>query len=260
MSNSHRLPTGAAIVVLGTSGAVLGVRVRDLLPDAALHGPGGVVGDWDETYERLVPHLRGLFAAGRPIVGLCAAGILIRALAPLVDDKRSEPPVVALAEDGSAAVPLLGGHHGANDIARCLAAALSGVAAITTAGDLRLGLALDEPPPGWKIANPERVKPVVAALIAGRPVALYDDAGCADWLRAGTAGWAGAADLAVRVTDRDLADGQSALTFHPPLLALGIGWRARLPRRRDRIACTRESLAAAGLAAEAGLRRWFRSN
>jgi cobalt-precorrin 5A hydrolase/precorrin-3B C17-methyltransferase len=28
-------------------------------------------------------------------------------------DKRAEPPVVALAEDGSAVVPLLGGHRGA---------------------------------------------------------------------------------------------------------------------------------------------------
>ena len=86
--------------------------------------------------------------------------------------------MVALAEDGSVAVPLLGGHHGANAIARALAAALGGVAAITTAGDLRLGLALDEPPPGWRIANPEQVKPVAAALLAGRPVALIDELGC----------------------------------------------------------------------------------
>ena len=100
-------------------------------------------------------------------------------------DKRAEPPVVALAEDGSAAVPLLGGHHGANALARALAAALGGVAAITTAGDLRLGFALDEPPPGWRIANPERVKPVAAALLAGEPVMLVDEAGGADWLRAG---------------------------------------------------------------------------
>src|SRR5580658_6900568 len=163
----------AAIVALGSSGAALGRRVCGLLAGAELHGPRTAPGDWDQTYDRLMPHLAALFGAGRPIVGLCASGILIRALAPLLDDKREEPSVVALAEDGSVAVPLLGGHHGANRIARALTEALGGVAAITTAGDLQLGLALDEPPPGWRIANPDRVKPVAAALIAGKSVALH---------------------------------------------------------------------------------------
>src|SRR3954453_22397086 len=198
---SSELLIGAAVVVLGPSGAALGRRVRDLLPGAQLHGPRGVAGDWDEAYERAVPHIAELFAAGRPIVGICASGILIRAVAPLLDDKGAEPPVVALAEDGSAAVPLLGGHHGANAMARVLAEAFGGMAAITTAGDLRLGLALDEPPPGWHIANPERVKPLAAALLAGRSVALLEEAPGGDWLRAGSVEWAEYADLRVIVTD-----------------------------------------------------------
>src|SRR5215472_11371670 len=149
MADSGRVPPRAAVVVLGRSGAALGRRVRDLLPGGDLHGPRPASADWDINYDRVVPHLQALFTAGRPIVGLCASGILIRALAPLLDDKQAEPPVVALAEDGSVAVPLLGGHHGANAIARMLADALGGVAAITTAGDLRLGIAIDEMPPGW---------------------------------------------------------------------------------------------------------------
>jgi cobalt-precorrin 5A hydrolase/precorrin-3B C17-methyltransferase len=217
------LPQGAAIVVLGATAAPLGRRVRDLLPGAQLHGPRSVAGDWDKTYHRVVPHLADLFGQGRPIVGICASGILVRALAPQLDDKRAEPPVVALAEDGSVAVPLLGGHHGANQISRVLAEALGGVAAITTAGDLRVGLALDEPPPGWRIGNPERVKPIAAALIAGTPVALVDELGCAGWLRETGIAWAEDAKLSVRVSDRRMAADETALVFHPPVLALGIG-------------------------------------
>ncbi len=249
MPASRPLPSGAAIVVLGPSGAALGKRVRDLLPGASLYGPQTVRGGWDHEYERVVPCLRALFSAGRPIVGLCASGILIRALAPLVDDKHAEPPVVALAEDGSVAVPLLGGHHGANAIARVLAKALGGKAAITTAGDLRLGFALDEPPPGWKIADPARVKPIAAALLAGEPVALDDESGCADWLRAGTVNWAERAALAVRVTARRVAE-PTALTYHPPVLALGIGCERGCPAE-EIAALAAESLDAAGLAAEA---------
>ena len=214
------VPSGAAVVVLGPGGAPVGQRVRDLLPGARLYGPRHQPDDWDEPYDRVVPLLAKLFAAGRPIVGLCASGILIRAVAPLLDDKRAEPPVVALAEDGSAAVPLLGGHHGANALARAIAAGLAdlgSVAAVTTAGDLRLGFALDEPPPGWRIANRDLVKPVAAALLAGQPVALIEEAATADWLRSGTATWAEAASAQILVTDRDFTPDADTLVFHPPI-------------------------------------------
>jgi cobalt-precorrin 5A hydrolase / precorrin-3B C17-methyltransferase len=251
MRDSRSLREGAAVVVLGPSGIALGRRVRDLLPGARLHGPRGAADACNETYDRVVPHLRELFARGRPIVGICAAGILIRALGPLLDDKRDEPPVVALAEDGSVAVPLLGGHRGANSIARVLAEACGGVAAITTAGDLRLGFALDEPPPGWTVANPERAKAVVAALLAGRPVVLHDPLSYADWLREGGVAWSGEGDLAVHVTDlRGIDETRTALVLHPPVLALGIGCERNCPA--DEIATlVAETLEIAGLAAKA---------
>ena len=80
----RKLPHGAAVVVLGTSAAALGRRVCDL--STAMRGCtvlAQLAGEWDEAYDRAVPHIADLFAAGRPIVGLCASGILIRALAPL---------------------------------------------------------------------------------------------------------------------------------------------------------------------------------
>jgi cobalt-precorrin 5A hydrolase / cobalt-factor III methyltransferase / precorrin-3B C17-methyltransferase len=247
----HRgIPEGAAIIVLGPSGAALGRKVRDLLPGARLHGPRDLAGDWDEAYDRAVPHIAEFFAAGVPVVGICASGILIRAVASLLDDKRAEPPVVALAEDGSAAVPLLGGHHGANAIARAIAEALGGTAAITTAGDLRLGFALGEPPPGWRIANPEMVKPVAAALLAGTPAGLIEETPGGDWLRAGSVQWAESAGLRVIVTDRLLPGHHDTLVFHPPVLALGIGCERGCPAEEIE-GLARETLAEAGLAADA---------
>jgi cobalt-precorrin 5A hydrolase/precorrin-3B C17-methyltransferase len=220
---TERLPDDIAIIVLGPAGAALGRRLRAALPSSRLHGPGAYPADWDESYERASKHIAELFEAGRPILGLCASGILIRSVAPLLVAKRAEPPVVAVAEDGSVAVPLVGGHHGANALARAVAALTGGIAAITTAGDLRLGLALDEPPPGWRIANPEQVRPITAALLRGEPVALVAETGGAEWLRAGAIAWAEQAERRVVVTDRHVDPGTDALVFHPPVLALGIG-------------------------------------
>jgi cobalt-precorrin 5A hydrolase / cobalt-factor III methyltransferase / precorrin-3B C17-methyltransferase len=250
------LPQGAAVIVLGPGGAALGRRACAVLPGARLYGPRPhstplpSLPIWDEAYDRVVPLLAELFAAGRPIVGLCASGILIRALAPLVDDKQVEPPVVALAEDGSVAVPLLGGHRGANAIARALADLSGGVAAITTAGDLRLGVALDEMPPGWYVANPDRIKPVATALLAGDPVALVEEAAPANWLRAGSVGWTESAPQTVIVTDRAVPADCEALVFHPPVLVLGIGCERGCPAA-EIADLARDSLAEAGRAAGA---------
>src|SRR3546814_14310199 len=77
---------------------------------------------------------------------------------------------ISVAEDGSAVVPLLGGHRGANDLARRVAQALGIEAAVTTAGDRRFGIALDAPPAGWRLANPEHYQGFAAATSEERRV------------------------------------------------------------------------------------------
>jgi cobalt-precorrin 5A hydrolase/precorrin-3B C17-methyltransferase len=242
------LPRGAAIIVLGPSAMQLAERLRGILPGATIHALAGKGIAAERRFTHLVSHVAGLFAAGIPIVGICAAGILIRAVAPLLADKRREPPVVAVAEDGSSAVPLLGGHHGGNALARAIAAATGGYAAVTTAGDLALGIALDEPPPGWRVANPDRAKPVAAALLAGLPVALRIEAGTAEWL--GELRFAEQAPLAIRVTDRLPQADEASFVLHPPVLALGIGCeRGCVPE--EVIALAEETLREHGLASGA---------
>src|SRR5262249_37596903 len=174
-----------AVIVLGPSGLALAQRLAASLPDATLHGYAPRIAAAGVRFDDVGEHLRSLFAAGEPIVALCAVGILIRSLAPFLSDKRAAPPVVAVAEDGSAAVPLLGGHHGANDLARRIAAVTGGVAAVTTAGDLRFGLSLDDPPPGWRVANTAAAKGAMAALLAGERVTLEIESAEPDcgWLR-----------------------------------------------------------------------------
>ena len=211
-----------AIVVLTGGGLVVARQVQKAI-GGEIHGYAPRVAEADVRFEAVAPHLSDLFSAGRPIVGLCAAGILIRCLAPVLADKSAEPPVLALAEDGTTVVPLLGGHHGANALARRIADALGSSAAITTSGDLNFDLALDAPPSGWRIANPQTIKPIMAALLAGEPVALHAEAGDAAWLTAGGARFVEEADLSLRLTERAVTGSMRELILHPATLVLGVG-------------------------------------
>ncbi len=233
-----------AILVLGPGGSAVAERIRAALAPAEIHGFSPRLPEAAIGFAATAAHVAGLFAAGRPVIGICAAGILIRAVAPLLADKSAEPPVIAVAEDGSSVVPLLGGHHGANDLARRIAAALGSHAAVTTAGDLRLGLALDEPPQGWRLQDPAQVKAVAAALLAGEKVQVVNEtAADAAWLAA----LPQAADGTRRILISTRADAAADLVYHPQTLVLGIGCE-RLAEAAEVADLTRRCLKDANLA------------
>ncbi len=110
-------------------------------------------------------------------VFVCAAGIVVRAVGPLLESKFTDPAVVVLDQKGRHAVSLVSGHlGGANDLAREVAALTGGEAVITTATDTAGLPALDTlaQERGLAMENPEAVKTVAGALLAGNMVRLSD--------------------------------------------------------------------------------------
>ena len=184
------------IFILGISALPLAQKLRAEL-NGEIHAPDCVSGG-DVSYAKATAHLAQLFQQGQTIIGLCASGILIRAIAPHLNDKRSEPPVIAVAEDGSSIVPLLGGHHGANTLATQIANISGGNAAITTASEVRFGPAFDEPREGYTLANPEDMKSATAAKLAG-------------------------GEVKVEVTEQVVKGGPNHIVYHPHTLTIGVG-------------------------------------
>ncbi len=168
-----------AIVILGTGSLATARRIQQLYPDALIHGLAERVEGADRSYADFGATLRHLYQQDTPIIALCAAGIVIRCLASVLLDKGAEPPVLAVAEDGSAVVPLLGGLGGVNVMARQLGAGLGVAAAITTSGELRFGTCLLNPPSGYALADLELGKRFVSDLLAGESVRIE---GVAPWL------------------------------------------------------------------------------
>jgi len=229
------------LICLNAAGEPVARQIAQAL-GVPLEGRMGRVEAPDATFGHALDHVRDLFAAGHPIIGVCAAGILIRAVAPLLSDKRTEPPVIAVAEDGTV-VPLLGGHRGANRLARQVAEVVGGHAAVTTGGDVALGVALDEPPLGWRLANPGAAKSVMAALLSGGGAEIVGSAPWLDDLPRGDA-------VRISITTAPVEEQPGELVFAPLLYTLGVGCSRNCPPEQLE-GLVRETLQEANLSSSA---------
>ncbi|NIF67886.1 cobalamin biosynthesis protein CbiG, partial [Burkholderia sp. Cy-647] len=187
-----------AIVVLGAGALPVAERIRARYQGATIHALAGRA-EGDVAFSELGAHLRALYARGNPVVALCAAGIVIRCVAPCLADKGVEPPVLAVAEDGSAVVPLLGGLTGVNLLAREIAETLGIAPAITTSGELRFGACVLNPPEGYALADIGAGKRFVSDLLAGASTRVD---GAAPWLEGVALPVNAAGSHAIRVTPR----------------------------------------------------------
>jgi cobalt-precorrin 5A hydrolase/precorrin-3B C17-methyltransferase len=229
-----------AIVILGAGALDTARRIQALTAGSQVHALQGRV-QADVAYSELGAHLRELYARGTPIIALCAAGIVIRCVAPLLSNKGAEPPVLAVAEDGSAVVPLLGGLAGVNVMARDIAAALGVSPAITTSGELRFGTCVLNPPEGYALADIGQGKRFVSDLLAGESTRVEGDA---PWLDDAQLPRSASARLAIRVTPHAWNGREDELVIHPRSVVAAVA----LGEASEIVARVRASLEAHGLA------------
>lgn len=162
------------------------------------------------------------FSQAQALVFVGAVGIAVRAIAPYVKSKASDPAVVAVDELGRFAVPILSGHlGGANALARRIAGLCGAVPVITTATDLHGLFAVDEWAVRQKCAvlNPEKIKAVSSKILAGGTVRIYSD-----WPVGGEAPEGvvlSDTDFDARLTIR--RDDTNALVLVPRIAVLGVG-------------------------------------
>lgn len=212
-----------AIVALSQDSMALANRMKPILAadgvSIELHAKTGIEGA-DHSFGQTKAHLGELFQAGKAVLALCASGIVIRALAPLISDKFDEPPVLAISRNGASIVPLLGGHHGANELAAQLANGLSAHAAITTAGDCRFKLALDNPPKGWALQHARLAGPVMAKVVDGASIQIDADLG---WMHESELKHNDDGIIKAISTIKAVAADDATLAYSPQSLAIGVG-------------------------------------
>lgn len=112
---------------------------------------------------------------------ICAAGIAVRMIAPLLKSKDVDPAVVVMDELGRYSIPVLSGHlGGANEMAETVAQIVGAEIVLTTATDINGKFAVDvwAKRAGCAILDVKKIKTVSSAVLRGEKVGISSSFAC----------------------------------------------------------------------------------
>ena len=137
-----------AVISVTNSGALLGNRLADQLSDRGnqvdIFAKQGRSPLRATTYELLSTLIADIFPRYEGLIFLMATGIVVRVIAPYIQDKRIDPAIVVMDEQGQYAISLLSGHiGGANELAELIGQTIGAKPVITTATDVGKKPAVD---------------------------------------------------------------------------------------------------------------------
>ena len=125
------------ILYFTQAGAALAAKLkRELTPEASVtyKSGKGCCKEWTAEH----------FRKGNVLVYIGACGIAVRAIAPHIGSKDTDPAVIVIDEKGENVIPILAGHlGGANEWARKIARLTEGQPVLTTATDVNGIFAVD---------------------------------------------------------------------------------------------------------------------
>ncbi|MBC1570494.1 cobalt-precorrin 5A hydrolase [Listeria sp. FSL L7-1426] len=123
--------------------------------------------------------MRGIFNDYQALICIMATGIAVRTLAPVIEDKLSDPAVLVMDEYGQFIISLLSGHvGGANALTEEIAELTGGAAVITTATDRANVAAIDniaKQLDGYLPDFKATTKRINGLLAAGKEIGLHVD-------------------------------------------------------------------------------------
>ncbi len=167
VSKNRKTNATAVIFYITNEGHKLAKRIQALYPDAK-------VLEFTSVGARRAVPLQ--WRECKNLIFIMATGIVVRTIAPLLKDKRTDPAVVVLDEKGWYAISLLSGHlGGANKLTVEIADFLGGQAVITTASDVQGRIALDiwAEEKGLYVEDYDRLKRLSAKIVNGKSVTVY---------------------------------------------------------------------------------------
>lgn len=186
------------------------------------------------------------FKEARGLVFIGAAGIAVRAIAPHIKSKTTDPAVVVVDERGRFSISLLSGHlGGANQLAQHIAQGIGATAVVTTATDINDKFAVDQwaKDNGCAITHMKIAREISAAILEGEAVEFFCDYPIYGIIPAELQHPSDRLRIAVSIRRRggilepDQMNSASpvqkqVLQLVPRIITLGIGCRRGMPREK----------------------------
>jgi cobalt-precorrin 5A hydrolase len=125
-----------------------------------------------------------LFQTYKGIIFIISLGAVVRMIAPILKDKKTDPGVVVIDDKGENVISVLSGHlGGANELTREVAKALHANPVITTASDVQQTIPVDlfGKRFGWEWDSPENLTSVSAAVVNEEQIAIVQESGERHW-------------------------------------------------------------------------------
>jgi len=171
-----------ALIALSKHGKALGQKISSLFPEPIdFFVQENQIEEGDKDINsfpsgKLSKLVEEIFLRYQGLIFIMALGIVVRKIAPYIEDKRKDPAVVVLDEKGESVISVLSGHlGGANQLAREIARVINSRPIITTATDLHQRLALDllAQQLSCEIKPFKNLKKISGAVVNDQRVAIY---------------------------------------------------------------------------------------
>ena len=216
----------AAVLSFSEQGARTAERVADALRSEYVVERYAPRGNLSTLTANLFPRVDALIFVG-------ACGIAIRAIAPYVAAKTTDPAVLVLDERALHVISLLSGHiGGANALCWRLAAALESDAVITTATDVNHRFSVDAWAAGQGLAISDmKIAKLYSSAILKRDLPLYTDLPIEGELPSGVF-YGDSGPIGAAVSYRIVDPFKQTLRLTPPVLYLGVGCKRDTPEER----------------------------
>ncbi len=166
---------GVAVIAITRRGVETALKIKEALDCAGVtstvysprkYTQHGVVA----VDKKLADFIKDTYSTVDGLVAVMATGIIIRAVAPHLESKLTDPAVIGVDATGKFVISLLSGHYGgANELSKIIAKGIGGTAVITTASDVTGKQSVDELARNLhlSIQNPESLVAVNAAIVNG---------------------------------------------------------------------------------------------
>ena len=176
-----------AVVAITKHGIVIARKIKDNLRQADIYAPikhndsGRDINWFDQQTTEMVANL---FKSYDALICIFSLGAVIRIIAPVLVDKKTDPAVLVIDDKANFVISTLSGHlGGANALTRSIASYLDSKPVITTAADVNDTIPVDLVGRdfGWKIENYQNITKVSAFMVNEEKIGLYQNTGEKNW-------------------------------------------------------------------------------